>query len=294
MPADPLDIRQTPLDAPLPPGATDCHTHVFGPAARFPLDPARKYTPGQALAAQLAAHQAALGLTRVVIVQPSPYATDNACTLDGMAALGDSARGVAVIAPDVPLTALRELHAAGIRGVRLNLQTAGQSDPAIARTMLLHAAKQVAPLGWHVQVYTNLAVLAGLHDALLTLPVPLVVDHFGSAAAIDQPGFEGLLELVQRGQAYVKLSAPHRTNAPDATPIAAALIAANPARMLWGSDWPHTVAHGATEPLDVIEPFSPVDDGIALNRLRRWARTDATFQAILVDNPARLYDFPHP
>ena len=292
MQAEVLGVRHAPLDAPLPPGATDCHTHVFGPAARFPLDPARKYTPGEAPVAELAAHQKALGLSRVVIVQPSPYGTGNACTLDGMAALGDTARGVAVIDPDLPLAALKDLHAAGMRGARLNLQTAGQSDPAIARAMLLHAAEQVAPLGWHVQVYTNLAVLAGLHDVLLTLQVPLVVDHFGSASSVDQPGFEGLLELVQRGQAYVKLSAPHRLGAPDAAPLAAALIAANPARMLWGSDWPHTAAHGLTEPLDVIEPFNPVDDGAALNRLRRWAVDEATLRAILVDNPARLYGFP--
>lgn len=293
MPAEILGVRHAPLDTPLPPGATDCHTHVFGPAARFPLDPARKYTPGEAPVAQLAAHQTALGLTRVVIVQPSVYGTDNACTLDGIATLGASARGVAVIAPNLPLDALKQLHNAGMRGARLNLQTAGQSDPAIARTMLLQAAEQVAPLGWHIQVYTNLAVLAALHDVLLTLPVPLVVDHFGSAKSTDQPGFEGLLELVQRGQAYVKLSAPHRTGAADATSLAAALIAANPARMLWGSDWPHTAAHSASaDHLDIVETFNPVDDGAALNRLHRWAGNEATLRAILVDNPARLYGFP--
>ena len=288
-----LGVRHTQPSPPLPRGACDCHTHVFGPA--FPFDPGRTYTPGDATADALRAHQAALGLDRVVVVQPSPYGTDNRCTLDGVRRLGPAAaRAVAVVPPGLGRPDLDALHAAGVRGVRVNLQTAGQNDPATAGRMLQAAADQVAPLGWHVQVYTNLAVLAALRDVLRALPVPLVVDHFGRAMAADgagQPGFDALLALVQSGRAYVKLSAAHRI-APrpdDAGPVAAALVAANPARMLWGSDWPHP--GGAVRDPARIEPFNPIDDGAALGRLRRWAGDEATLQAILVDNPARLYDF---
>ncbi len=290
-----LGVRHSTLDAPLPRGSCDCHTHVFGPG--YPFDPGRAYTPAEAVAAELIEHQRILGLDRVVIVQPSPYGTDNRATLDGVRAVGAGARAVAVVAPDLALVALRALHEQGVRGVRLNLQTGGQSDAAVAGRLLRHAADQVAPLGWHVQVYTGLDVLAPLHDLIAGLEVPLVVDHFGRAMAaggVAQPGFAALLDLVGSGRAYVKLSAAHRiAPAPggpdDAGPIAAALLAANPARMLWGSDWPH--AGGARLDKAAIEPFNPIDDGAALNRLRRWAGDAATLHAVLVDNPARLYGF---
>lgn len=292
-----LGVRHSGLDIALPRGACDCHTHVFGAADRFPFDPGRSYTPGEADVDALSAHQRALGLDRVVIVQPSPYGTDNRCTLDAVRRLGAGARAVAVIGPELSAAALRELHAAGVRGVRINLETAGEHDPAVAGRLLREAAEQVAPLGWHVQVYTNIAVLAALRDDILALPTPLVVDHFGramAAAGPRQPGFDVLLELVRGGRVWVKLSAAHRIAAApdDAGPIAAALIAANKARMLWGSDWPHPGGQARTgAERDAIEAFNPVDDGRALERLRRWAGDAETLRMILVDNPARLYGF---
>lgn len=300
-----LGVRHTRPGA-LPPGACDCHTHVFGPGYAF--DGARTYTPPEASLDALRAHQRILGLDRVVVVQPSVYGTDNRCTLDAVDALGAAARAVAVIAPGLPRAALRELHSAGVRGVRVNLETAGLHDPAVAARRLRDAADQVSPLGWHVQVFTNLGVIAALHGMLTSLPVPLVIDHFAHASAAagpGQPGFAALLDLVRNGHAYVKLSAPNRIaeDPADAAPLAHALLAANPARMLWGSDWPHpgarpVNAHGsapgnapgnAHDP-KAIEPLDPIDDGQALERLRAW--TGDAWHAVLVDNPARLYGFP--
>jgi predicted TIM-barrel fold metal-dependent hydrolase len=290
-----LGVRHSALDAPLPPGSCDCHTHVFGPPAAFPFAAARSYTPGEASVEALLDLQHTLGLDRVVIVHPSPYGTDNACTLDAVARLGGRARAVAVIDPSLPRDALRALHDQGVRGVRVNLETAGIADPAVAGALLQWAADQVAPLGWHVQTYTNMHVIAALHRLMATLPVPLVIDHFGRAMATGgttQPGFDAMLDLVRTGKAYVKLSAAHRIapNPDDAAPIARALIAANPARIVWGSDWPHP-GGVRTGDLTQIEPFTPTDDGAALNRLRRWANDAATLHTILVDNPATLYGF---
>ncbi len=289
-----LGVRHTAPEAALPSGACDCHTHVFGPPARFPFDPSRVYTPGEASLEDLRRHQAALGLDRVVIVQPSPYGTDNGCTLDAVRHLGEAARAVAVVSPGLPKAALDLLHHQGVRGIRLNLETAGEHDPAVAARRLRAAAEQVAPFGWHVQIYSSLEVIAACHDVLRELPVPVVVDHFGRAMAANgpsQPGFDLLLDLVRRGSVWVKLSAAHRIapSPEDAGPIATALIAANKTRLVWGSDWPHP--GGVRGNVKQIEKFNPVDDGLALQRLRRWAGDEATFRAILVDNPARLYGF---
>ena len=283
----------------VPPGACDCHVHVFGTAAAFPFAASRGYTPPPAEADELLALQQALRLSRVVIVQPSVYGSDNSCTLDGMRRLGDRARGVAVIDDRTTNAALDEMHRAGIRGVRVNLETAGETDPDAARRNLAGAVERVAPRGWHVQVYTRLSVIARLSDAVAGLPVPVVFDHFGgaeAAAGVDQPGFAALVALVSAGQAYVKVSAAYRSSekAPaygDVAPLARALIAANPERVVWGTDWPHPHAAPPGAVLDAPAAFYDIDDGLALNQLAAWARSAAIRRKILVDNPARLYDF---
>jgi len=283
----------------VPAGACDCHVHVFGGAAEFPFAAQRGYAPPPASAAELLALQRALRLSRVVIVQPSVYGSDNSCTLDGMRQLGPRARGVAVIDAATSQAALDEMQRAGIRGVRVNLETAGETDPDAARRNLAAAVERVAPLGWHVQVYTRLSVITGLRDEVARLQVPIVFDHFGGAQAaggIDQPGFAALLALVGAGHAYVKVSAAYRSSekAPaydDVAPLARALIAANPERILWGTDWPHPHAAPPGAALDEIAPFFDIDNGLALNQLRIWAPNAAIRRKILVENPARLYDF---
>jgi len=279
----------------VPKGACDCHTHIFGPDAKFPLSPKRLYTPGSASIADLTALHNALHIDRIVIVHPSPYAADNAVTVDAVRKLGARARGVAVIDDTTTDAVLDDMHKAGIRGVRVNLESYGESDPAVAGRHLQQAAARVARLGWHVQTFTNLGVLAPLSETIAKLPTPLVVDHFGrpkAALGIAQPGMAELLALLASGKVYVKISAPYRIsqqpNYPDAAPIARAMIAANPDRVVWGTDWPHPGA--AKRDPAVIEPFRPEDDGAALNRLASWA-SPSELQKILVDNPARLYQF---
>lgn len=291
-----LGVAHAPPRFEVPAGACDCHVHVFGPAGRYPLDPGHAYTPGDASVEELLALHDLLGLQRVVIVHPSPYGTDNRCTLEATRRLGERARAVVVVQPDLSPEALRAMHADGARGVRVNLETAGQHDPVAAGALLEAAARQVAPLGWHVQTYTNMAVIGALHEALARLPVPLVVDHFGRARAAEgtgQPGFPELLGLVRAGRAYVKISAPHRISdrpdRADAGPLARALFEANPERVVWGTDWPHPGGNRGNP--DTVEPFDPIDDGAALNRLAEWFPDAAARRLILVENPARLYGF---
>lgn len=262
----------------------DCHVHVFGPASRFPYSPERAYTPPAASVEQLVSLHDSIGIERVVIVQPSPYGTDNSCTLDAVRRLGRCARAVVVVdeASD-----LEEMHRSGARGIRVNLHTAGQNDPAAALRSLQEAAARAEPLGWHVQVFTTVSLIEELESAIQDLPVPLVVDHFG----LPQDGkIDALLRLVRRGKAYVKLSATHRFPA-DPAPLARALAEANWARLLWGTDWPHPGgAHGVRSP-DAIQPFDAINDRAALARLAAWFPDANLRRKILVENPARLYDF---
>ena len=291
-----LGITPTPLSFEVPRGACDCHTHVFGPVEKFPFSSKRLYTPGDASIGDLEALHRALHIDRVVVVHPSPYGADNSCTVDAVRRMGNRARGVAVIDETTSTRELADMHAAGIRGVRVNLESYGESKPAVAMRHLQEAARRVVPLGWHVQTYTNLAILAALHDTILALPTTLVVDHFGrpqAALGAAQPGFDKLLALLRKSKVYVKISAPyrisHEPHYPDAAPIARAMIDANPDRVIWGTDWPHPGA--AKRDPAVIEPFRPEDNGEALNRLAGWTRNRAELQKILVDNPARLYQF---
>ena len=283
----------------VPAGACDCHTHIHGDPARFPFFAGRTYTPEMALPEEMAALHKALHMQRVVIVTPSVYGTDNAATLYGMQARGADARGVAVIDDQTPDSALEAMGQAGVRGIRLNLATAGISDPTVARQRFQAAAERMQRRQWHVQLNTNLTIITALKDLVAVSPVPVVFDHFGGARAelgLQQPGFADLVELVHSGKAYVKISAGYRvsTMAPDyadVAPFAQALITANVDRVVWGTDWPHpTGTPPGGKPTDVT-PLLQIDDGRLLNQLPVWAPDPAIRQKILVDNPARLYGF---
>ena len=293
-----LGVAHSAPDFEVPAGACDCHVHVFAPPGRFPFAPDRLYTPGPATVEDLLALQGVLGLQRVVVVQATPYGADNSCLLDALGRLGPRGRGIAVIDGATADAALGRMHEMGVRGLRVNLETRGQRDPATARTALLEAATRAGDQGWHVQIYAGLSVLASLHDTILRLPVTLAVDHFGRPRAADgtgQPGFVALLSLLRRGNVYVKLSATYRiSDAPDygdAAAIARALIDANPDRVLWGTDWPHTGRRTDASDPKQNDPFRPEDDGRALKRLRSWAPDPVRLHKILVENPARLYGF---
>ena len=284
----------------LPAGACDCHTHIFSDSQRFPLAADRVYTPEPASIEEMRALHRALRMERVVIVQPSIYATDNACTLDAVRQLGSRARAVAVIDDKVSAAALDAMHDAGVRGVRINLATSGQTDPAVARRRLQTAGEQLKGRPWHIQMYTTLPIVAAIRDQVAASPIPVVFDHFGGAQAslgTGQPGFDALLALVRSGKAYVKISGAYRSsNAPpdyaDVAPLAKALIAANLQRIVWGSDWPHPdSSRGAGRAATDVAPLQPIDDGRLLNQLETWAPSAAQRKTILVDNPARLYGY---
>jgi predicted TIM-barrel fold metal-dependent hydrolase len=284
----------------VPAGACDCHVHVFGDPKKYRFFAGRTYTPETASVEELRQLLSALRLERVVIVQPSVYGTDNSCTLDGMRALGGRARGVAVIDDKTTDADLDVMGKAGIRGIRLNLATAGISDPAVARQRFDNAVARAQKRGWHIQFNTQLPVIDALSPQFLASPVPLVIDHFGGAVAargLGQPGFGALVNLVKAGKAYVKISGSAdsvstRPDLSDVEPFARALVAANPQRILWGTNWPHPGSNpvAGRKPTDLAPPM-PTDDGKVLNLLPVWVPDAEIRRLILTENPARLYGF---
>jgi predicted TIM-barrel fold metal-dependent hydrolase len=294
-------VPKTSVDFAVPRGACDTHVHVVGDPAKYPMSPNRVYTPPAATADELLALQNFLHLDRVVIVTPSFYGTDNSCSLDAMKQLGrERARVVAVVDDKTPSAALEDMASQGVAGLRVNLATTGEVDPTAAAKKLQAGIGLAKAHGWHVQIYAGLAVIAAVANGLAASPVTLVLDHFGGAKAAlgtGQAGFETLLSLVRSGVAYVKISGAYRASkeAPDyadVVPLAKALVAANPDRIVWGTDWPHPdstkVPGRATTD---IAPYYQIDDGLLLNQLPIWVPDAAIRHKILVDNPARLYGF---
>ena len=281
-PCLPPNLLPRPVSFAVPAGAWDTHIHAIGAPHRFPLSPDRGYTPAQVPIEAYLELMDRLGIARAVLVQPSIYGTDNRAMVDALARYPQRFRGVAVVAASVDDAALDALHAHGVRGVRANLLNRGGISLADAAAL----APRLAARGWHLQLQIDVSTFDAF-DALPRLPLPVVIDHFGympAAKGPNEPGFRRLLSLLAGRKCYVKLSSPNRltpwrTEGYGAvTALARALVAANPERLLWASDWPHT---------DLRQDMP--DDGELLGLLGEWVPDAAQRRAILVDNPAGLY-----
>ncbi|MGS0892361.1 amidohydrolase family protein [Burkholderia stagnalis] len=248
--------------------------HIVGPFDRYPLRETRSLQPPESTLEDYLAMRQIMGIERNVIVQPSFFAKDNACTLDSAERMGAQTRAVVVVEPDVDEDTLAAMHARGARGVRLQRVVAGGTSV----DEIAGIAARIRSFGWHVQLFIDSEDIEALAPLLLRLPVPVVFDHMAhvyQGSSTGSPGFKAVLDLLASGNAWVKLSAWRF--APD-DDRARQLVAANPERVLWGSDWPH-VSYEEDVP----------DDGQLLNRLAQWAGDPATLHRILVDNPTRLY-----
>jgi 2-pyrone-4,6-dicarboxylate lactonase len=267
----------------LPPGACDAHNHVFGPAAKFPYAPERRYTPEDAPKEALTALHAHLGVERAVLVQASCHGKDNRAMLDAIAAVPDKRRGVAMVDDSFADKDYAALDRGGVRGVRFNFvrHLGGTPDMNVFHRVI----DRIKGLGWHVVLHVDAPDIVPLSDMMKQLPLPFVIDHMGrveAAAGTQQPAFLALLELARRDNCWIKVCGSERISPPPyatAVPIARALVEAIPDRVLWGTDFPHpNLKHEADEAdlVDLIPQFA-----VAVEAQRK----------LLVDNPARLYGF---
>jgi 2-pyrone-4,6-dicarboxylate lactonase len=269
-----------------PAGAVDAHCHVFGPGDVFPYAPERKYTPCDAPKERLFALRDHLGFARNVIVQATCHGNDNRALVDALRHSNGLARGVASVARDISDAELQALHAAGVRGTRFNFVK--RLVDFTPREVLADIARRIAPLGWHVVVYFEAQDLPELWDFFTSLPTVVVVDHMGRpdvTKPVDGPEFELFVRMLrEHPNIWSKVSCPERLsqsgppNYDDVVPFARRLVETFPDRVLWGTDWPHPN----------MKSHMP-DDGLLVDYLPRIAPTVALQQALLVDNPMRLY-----
>lgn len=271
----------------IPPiGAVDAHCHVFGPGSEFPYAPERKYTPVDAGRDQLFALRDYLGFSRNVIVQATCHGADNSAMLDACLGSHGQARGVATIRPDFSDDQLAEMDAAGVRGIRFNFvkRLVDPKPDAYYRSLI----ERIQPLGWHVVIYFEPADLEERWDLFTSMPTTVVVDHMGRpdvTAGINGPGFARFLHFMQDNpNVWSKVSCPERLSIvgppsyADVLPYSREVVTRFPDRVLWGTDWPHPN----------MTTHAP-DDGNLVDLIPLIAPTAELQNALLVDNPSRLY-----
>jgi 2-pyrone-4,6-dicarboxylate lactonase len=192
---------------------------------------------------------------------------------------------VAFVGEEVTDDELSRMDKAGVRGVRFNfLKRLVDFTP---REVLTTIAARVERLGWHIVVYFEMAELAELESFFTALPTPVVVDHMGVpdvSKGVDYPDNQRFHRLLEKHKNFwVKVTCPERVSIAgppydDVVPFGRALVERFPERVIWGTDWPHPN----------MKKVAP-DDGALVDFIPKVAPTAALQQALLVDNPMRLY-----
>jgi len=268
----------------LPEFSCDAHFHILGPREKFPFDAKAPYTPFDAPKDVLIDRHMFLGIERGVVVQSAAHGLDHSAAADFLADHQGSYVGVALARVNTDIAELKKLHGQGFRGVRFNFVQHLGGGPALSDVMKL--ATKLAVLGWHLQLYLEPSMILKMTPELKLSPVPVVIDHMGHIDAshgLDEPGFTHLLKLMEDKRFWVKVSGLERASRQespyaDAVPFARKLVAEFGDRVVWGSDWPHP------------NLTSVPDDGALVDLIAEFAN-EAQRQALLVDNPQRLYKF---
>jgi len=273
-----------------PPLACDCHAHICGPSSIYAYIPQRIYSPPDALLPEYRQLLDTLGCSRAVLVQPSFHGTDNSAMLAAMQAAGPSFRGVAVIGDGTMASELEAMHAAGIRGARLNIVDVRGGKGQFPVERITNLAERIKPFGWHIEFLMHVDEFPQIDIILGRLPVDVVFGHLGyvkTDKGIAAPGFQSLLRLIRDGRAWVKLTGPYRISSHasphvDTNAFAHALLDAAPDRIVWGTDWPHVAAKW-TIPMP--------NDGALADLLLDWIPDAALRACVLSRNPEILYGF---
>ena len=250
----------------------DTHFHVLGPFSRFPLPLDSPYRPNEAPAEAYRKVASVLGISRMVVVQPACYGTDNAVTLSAIQTLGaDRTRGIALIDDTATDVELRRLHDGGIRAIRIN----AISDRSVDAKLIKARAAAVAEFGWHIQLHALPAQIVEYEAALKSLPVDVVIDHCGRIdprAGQNQLPVAAILRLLDTGRVWIKLIS-YRSLHPDSgkdamQPFVERFARAAPDKCLWGTDWPHVLTDAPPNTLELLaELYRLIDDEALARRI---------------------------
>jgi 2-pyrone-4,6-dicarboxylate lactonase len=278
--------RLSPPAHPLPHGAWDVHSHVFGPYDVFPLAPAAVYQPPLAPYRQYIELLDRVGFAHGVLVHPSAMGFDNSAMLDALRRSKGRLRGVAVVSLDTSDKELADMHQVGVRGLRFTMsrQMAAATTGVLKLEDLRGFAPRLRELEWHAQIWAPADIIAENSSILRSLDVPIVFDHMGQfdvAKGVADAGFEAMVDLARDGIAWIKTTAFRNSKTlpamDDVRPFHERLVDVASSQLLWGSDWPF-IGMGDAMP-DVAQ---------LLARLREWSGDDVIHR-ILVDNPQALY-----
>jgi 2-pyrone-4,6-dicarboxylate lactonase len=275
----------------LPDDACDCHAHVFGPYDRFAVVHATHYEPPLAPASLHRAMLDRVGFSRGVLIQPGTYGTEPAALIDALKQSEGRLRGIAVADASVSDGALQLWHAAGVRGLRFNDMTVpggtGRFAGSVGSDQLEMLAPRLRALGWHAEVWARIDQHASSLPRYRASRLPVVLDHLAGvdpARGVNDPHFQVILAALAEGWLWIKLTlcrcSQEFPDYPDLRPFHDALVAANPKRLIWGSDWPY---------LRLMEKTPDV--GHVLDLFHDWVPDSETRRKILATNPADLYEF---
>ena len=269
------------------------------------MHPSHPYRPKKADLLDLVRFQASQGISHVCLVALSVYHTDNSSILEALASLKGRGRAVACIDADTTTNdELERLHAAGVRGVRLNLKTREQR---LRRTeyesLLTKYADRIRPYGWALQIYVSLDQMARMVHVIPRLGVPVVIDHIGHpdpdrGPVQGQEGYGEFMDLLKSGLVWTKLSGTYRF--PDLQGLdeyVREILQVAPDRVVWASDWPHSGGVSANPGGDRtrVQEYRRVDDRAWVARCKQWCREvegssgERLARKIWVDNPRRLW-----
>jgi predicted TIM-barrel fold metal-dependent hydrolase len=277
----------------LPTNSADCHVHIYGPFAKYPPHAEGRFSPTRETPVEtLFELWDSIGVSRGVIVHALGAGGDNEVTLDALRRFPQKLRGVALVKADITDRRLDEMTDAGFKGVRINLlrqDGKAVSSGGMSLEDLQALAPRLAERRWHAQLWIETGDLKELAPTLEKLPLTFVIDHMGRTMTdktVDYPGFRDFCEKLKTGRYWCKVSGADRntrqgTPFADTEPFLRALVAANPDRLVWGSDWPH-VGH---------QPETIPAEEALIGLFLKCVPDEAVRKKILIDNPTALYEF---
>jgi predicted TIM-barrel fold metal-dependent hydrolase len=231
-----------PLKLKLPPGACDTHFHFLGPQREFPFNPNRNFVPDvdhdDSTISDWQQMQSMLGLSRGLLVQSMMYYPGYELALHALCLMPDRLRAVVSPRPEITDREIGILTRAGVVGTRFTRPTGAVIDDRVVR--------RTHEFGWGHYLLHDEKQMWAWRNQILRSPGKFVIEHLGSPPVeqgIDSPTFKFVLECIDTGRCWVKLSprpSKHETFPfSDVLPLVKQLVARAPNRLLWGSDWPH-------------------------------------------------------